>query len=383
MTFSVNKSEFSVPNGLKRQCRLGTKRMSDSDSDVERQLVDREGDIKKKEVEPVNNPESDVPKCLGIPIKYLALVVLTLQNASQMLLMRYAKMPREGQGDYLSTTAVVMQELLKLIACIIIITATEGFSGMIQEIKTKVILNWKDTLLVGVPAGVYMVQNNLLYVAMENLDAAVCQVAYQLKLLTTAMFAVTMLGKKLGCVKWAILVLLTTGVIVVQLPNVFKKDNHGTEDGKDGKNNPVVGLIAVLTACCLSGFAGIYFEKILKGAAKVSLWIRNIQLGFFGFVLGIGAVYIKDGDKVAQDGFFQNYWSVSWIVILLVAFGGLTVAVVVKYADNILKGFATSISIVIGGVVSAMIPSYEFEMDPFFIAGSLIVVVATVLYSKF
>jgi len=330
----------------------------------------------------VNEP---VPQLFGIPIKYMALVLLTVQNASQMLMMRYAKMPREGQGDYLSTTAVVMQELLKLTACILIITVTQGFSGMLNEIYTKVILNWKDTLLVGVPAGVYMVQNNLLYIAMENLDAAVCQVAYQLKLLTTAMFAVTMLGKKLGLAKWGILCLLTTGVIIVQLPNVLNKQNEAakTDAEVDGKNNPVVGLIAVLTACCLSGFAGIYFEKILKGAAKVSLWIRNIQLGFFGFVLGIGAVYFKDGEAVAKDGFFQNYTPVAWTVIFLVAFGGLTVAVVVKYADNILKGFATSISIVIGGVVSACIASFAFQVDIFFVAGSIVVVIATVLYAIF
>lgn len=39
----------------------------------------------------------------------------------------------------------------------------------------------------------------------------------------------------------------------------------------------LAGFIAVLVACCMSGFAGIYFEKILKGSS-VSIWIRNIQL---------------------------------------------------------------------------------------------------------
>lgn len=34
------------------------------------------------------------------------------------------------------------------------------------------------------------------------------------------------------------------------------------------------------------------------------------------------------------------------------ALGGLVVAAVMKYADNILKGFATSVSIVISSVVS-------------------------------
>ena len=41
--------------------------------------------------------------------------------------------------------------------------------------------------------------------------------------------------------------------------------------------NPLVGLGAVIVACLLSGFAGIYFEKILKGS-DVTVWMRNIQL---------------------------------------------------------------------------------------------------------
>lgn len=39
-----------------------------------------------------------------------------------------------------------------------------------------------------------------------------------------------------------------------------------------------VGVMAVLMACISSGFAGVYFEKILK-ETKQSVWVRNIQLG--------------------------------------------------------------------------------------------------------
>ena len=41
-----------------------------------------------------------------------------------------------------------------------------------------------------------------------------------------------------------------------------------------------------------------------------------------------------------------------YFYFILQAFGGLVVAAVVKYADNILKGFATSVSIVVSSLVS-------------------------------
>jgi UDP-sugar transporter A1/2/3 len=47
-----------------------------------------------------------------------------------------------------------------------------------------------------------------------------------------------------------------------------------------------------------------------------------------------------------------SFWV--WATITLVAAGGLLVAVVVKYADNILKGFATSLSILLSAVISYM-----------------------------
>lgn len=190
--------------------------------------------------------------------------------------------------------------------------------------------------------------------------------------------------------------------------------------------NTLSGFLTVLVACILSGLAGVYFEKILKSPtpappqysplaqgdkenastspttpisyldenppdpsepvpdddalpAAAGIWIRNIQMSLFSFILGlVFIVFLKDGKAVIKDGFFQYYTPLTWVVIWLQAGGGLIVALVVKYADNILKGFATSISIILSSLVSVWL--FNFKVTATFVLGSGMVIYASYLY---
>ena len=232
-----------------------------------------------------------------------------------------------------------------------------------------------------VPSFLYTVQNNLLYLALTNLDAATYQILYQLKILTTAMFSATMLGRRFSRTKWASLVVLTCGVAVVQV--------SGSSDGKNAKSsgggeeeenrNRLVGLMAVLCAACTSGFSGVYFERILKGS-DVSLWIRNIQMGIPSMLIALITVYIEDSGEVSRHGFFVGYSPLVLSVITVQAVGGLIVAVVVKYADNVLKVFASSFSILLSCIISAVL--FDFRPNVLFSIGACLVILSTVMYSK-
>ncbi|NP_001089850.2 uncharacterized protein LOC734916 [Xenopus laevis] len=306
-------------------------------------------------------------------LKYLSLAVLVVQNASLILSIRYARtLPGER---FFSTTAVVMAEILKGITCLLLMLLQK--TGNVKELTLflydAIVVQYMDTLKLAVPSLIYTLQNNLQYVAISNLPAATFQVTYQLKILTTALFSVLLLRKSLTRLQWGSLVILFAGVAIVQA-----EQSGGKESVADSGQSYVVGLVAVAISCLSSGFAGVYFERILKGSSA-SVWLRNVQLGIFGTALGLLAMWQQDGAAVAERGFFHGYTPLVWCVIFNQAFGGLLVAVVVKYADNILKGFATSLSIVVS--TAASVHLFGFHVDIPFAVGAGLVIGAVYLYS--
>lgn len=308
-------------------------------------------------------------------LKQLSLVLLTLQNALLILVMRYT---RTRKGDmYFATSAVVLSEGLKVLTSMMILAAQEGtFIKLMCYLRDNIWRQPLDCLKVSVPAFIYTLQNNLLYIALSNLDAATFQVSYQLKILTTALFSVLMLKKKLSPQQWSALVILFVGVALVQFrPEDSKSSKTATTDQR-----PSMGLFAVILSCFMSGFAGVYFEKILKGT-KQSLWLRNVQLGSMSVIIGLITMEIKDGPKIQERGFFFGYDYVVWIVIVFQSLGGLLVAVVVKYADNILKGFATSAAIVLSCIASIYL--FDFKLSFPFTTGAFLVIISVYIYSKF
>ncbi|XP_034490710.1 UDP-N-acetylglucosamine transporter [Drosophila innubila] len=323
-------------------------------------------------------------------LKYISLLTLTLQNAILGLSMRYAR-TRPGE-IFLSSTAVLMAEFAKLITCLVLVFNEEGKDAQrfVRSLHKTIIANPLDTLKVCVPSLVYIVQNNLLYVSASHLDAATYQVTYQLKILTTAMFAVVILRRRLFNTQWGALLLLVLGIVLVQLAQT----DGGGSDGAGSSGDPtaattlptadalptqnrMLGLWAALGACFLSGFAGIYFEKILKGA-EISVWMRNVQLSLLSIPFGLITCFVNDASRIYNMGFFHGYDVFVWYLVLLQAGGGLIVAVVVKYADNILKGFATSLAIIISCIASIYI--FNFNLTLQFSAGAMLVIASIFLY---
>ncbi|KAI9352712.1 nucleotide-sugar transporter-domain-containing protein [Obelidium mucronatum] len=307
----------------------------------------------------------------GIPLKYLSLVTLVVQNSMLVIIMKFSRNNLPGQDMYVKSTAVLASEIVKLCICVFVYTRENTsfhLMTMLNDLFGPESESWKML----VPAVVYVIQNNLQYLAVENLDPATFQVSYQLKILTTAIFSVIMLKKSLSRLKWASLFILTFGVALVQL----QPDSIG-ESGQKSVSESAVGLIAVAIACVLSGIAGVWFEKVLKGS-KTSLWQKNIQLSFFSLFPAIFTVFVMDGPAVMNKGFFYGYNGWTFGAIACQALGGLLVSLVVKYADNILKGFATSLSIILSAVASMVL--FDFELSTSFVVGCGFVLYATHLY---
>ena len=129
--------------------------------------------------------------------------------------------------------------------------------------------------------------------------------------MTTALFSVAILNKLLTRLQWVSLVLLFVGVAVVQLqPSQTSPAINSTEQSL------VVGLSAICTASMMSGFAGVYFEKLLKHTSP-SIFLRNVQLGIIGIVFGLVAMYVNDGSKVCLFLYTTQLCMDSIIIIIM------------------------------------------------------------------
>jgi len=312
-------------------------------------------------------------------MKFISLVTLTFQKALLGLSMRYS---RTRSGDmFFAGTAVLMAEVVKLVTCLFLVyrSPNEGGSDvkkLCAILHKHIIANKLDTMKACVLSLIYLIQNNLLYTSAENLDAATDQITNQLKIITTAIFSVLILKRTLLSTQWLSLIILVIGVVLVQLSG--SEETITVDQGEARTQNRLLGFSAGLTACVLSGLGGVYFEKILKGSSDISVWMRNIQLSLLSIPLGICACFVEHFEGIQKNGFFFGYDLFVIFLILLNALGGLLVAMVVKYADAILKGFATSLAIIITGIVSVFVFGLVISLQ--FVVGAALVLCSISIY---
>lgn len=111
-------------------------------------------------------------------MKVMILIWLTFQNSAHNLLIRYSR-ARNVEEMFFATSAVFNTEIVKVVICLyMVFQETGSFNGLIKQIHTQVVRQPFDTLKVCIPAMIYIVQNNLFYLAASHLDAASFMVCF-------------------------------------------------------------------------------------------------------------------------------------------------------------------------------------------------------------
>ena len=312
--------------------------------------------------------------CCNVGLGALSLVTLVFQNATLVLMTRAASYPVKL---YRTSTLVLNQEILKFIVCIFILAIERRIFSPTSLLRSVyAICTESRVFLLSVPAVCFTLQNFLLFISLEHLDVMTFQILSQSKLLFAALFSISLLRKSISLLQWIALLVLCSGVLLAQYDSIQGKAQKHHKDEANAKY--LLGCVLCVLSGLSSSFAGVYFEKVVKTTAP-SLAIRNIQLGLFGIPLCALYTAATDGLPLPEEEKSLGYFI--WGLVAVHAGGGLLVAAVVKYADNILKGFATACAIIATGLWGAVFQDYHPSAT--FLVGCLLVTVSIIMYQIF
>lgn len=247
--------------------------------------------------------------------------------------------PDGPETEYSKFSSVLLTELGKAIFSFTALAA----GGSLREVRPSA----REALQYAVPELIYCVNNYLVFVILEHVDATTFQLLGQLKIVFTGILFRLVLKRRLSDYQWLAIWQLACGATVSQIPGRQPQETQA----------PFFGVVLSVVSCCLSALAGIYNEKIMKDKAEVSIHWQNLQLYTWGILFCfIGDRFTHHADREAQpQGFFSGYnvWAV--VVVLNNLFMGLSISAILKFVDNIARVYTHTMAMLLTSVLAVVL----------------------------
>ncbi|EFJ08905.1 hypothetical protein SELMODRAFT_428435 [Selaginella moellendorffii] len=296
----------------------------------------------------------------------VVIVALTVLTSSQGILIAWTK--RAGFYKYSVTTANFLVELLKCVISLVALFRVWQNEGVTEDNKLNT--TFDEVKVYPIPAMLYLVKNLLQYYIFIYVDAPSYQVLKNLNIISTGVLYWLFLSRRLSNIQWCAFLLLALGCTTAQLnpssEHVFQTHMEGW-------------TMAIIMAL-LSGFAGVYTEAIMKKRPSRNINVQNFWLYIFGVVFNFGAMVVQDFNAITERGFFHGYTMSTFIMIINHALSGIAVSLVMKFADNIVKVYSTSVAMLFTALLSMGL--FGFRLTLPFCLGTMIVSVAVYLHSQ-
>ena len=168
------------------------------------------------------------------------------------------------------------------------------------------------------------------------LDAATFQILGNLKILATGLAGRWLMGRQMSVGKWCALVLLSLGAGTTQLGRA-----------SDAGGGAAFGYASALACVTLSATVGVFTEKFMKGNSQSIHW-QNLQLYLFGILANLGALHWSRGTlsdpAEATSSPFRGFNIGAVLCVLALSLSGLSVSFLLRFADSIVKTYATALS---------------------------------------
>lgn len=297
--------------------------------------------------------------------KSMVTLALTILTSSQAILIVWSK--RAGKYEYSVTTANFLVETLKCALSLAALAKIWNNEGVTEDNRLSTTL--EEVIVYPIPAVLYLIKNLLQYYIFAYVDAPGYQILKNLNIISTGVLYRIILKKRLSEIQWAAFILLCAGCTTAQLNS---NSDHVLQ-------TPLQGWVMAIVMALLSGFAGVYTEAIIKKRPQRNINVQNFYLYVFGMIFNAVAIVIQDFDEVANKGFFHGYSFITVLMIVNHALSGIAVSMVMKYADNIVKVYSTSVAMCLTAIISVFL--FGFHLSLAFFLGTIVVSVSVYLHS--
>ncbi|KAG9448392.1 hypothetical protein H6P81_014520 [Aristolochia fimbriata] len=277
--------------------------------------------------------------------------LLTLLTSSQGILTTLSQ--SNGRYDYDYATVPFLAEVLKLVVSSFLLWRERKLST-----SPRMTTEWKSVRLYPIPSIIYLIHNNVQFATLTYVDTSTYQIMGNLKIVTTGILFRLFLRRKLSNLQWMAIVLLAVGTTTSQVKGCGELSCDSLFSA------PIQGYMLGILSACLSALAGVYTEFLMK-KNNDSLYWQNVQLYTFGAIFNMARLLLDDFKSGFESGpwwqrLFNGYSITTWMVVLNLGSTGLLVSWLMKYADNIVKVYSTSMAMLLTMVLSV----YLFEFKP-------------------
>ncbi|XP_028056754.1 CMP-sialic acid transporter 1-like isoform X1 [Camellia sinensis] len=287
---------------------------------------------------------------------YVVAAILTILTSSQGILTTLSQSNGGYKYDY--ATVPFLAEVFKLI-----VSSFFLWREFQRPTPPRMTTDWKSVRLYPIPSIIYVIHNNVQFATLTFVDPSTYQIMGNLKIVTTGILFRMFLKRKLSNLQWMAIVLLAVGTTTSQAKGC------GEASCDSLFSSPIQGYMLGILSACLSALAGVYTEFLMK-KNNDSLYWQNVQLYTFGAIFNMARLLLDDFRGGFHRGpwwqrLFNGYSITTWMVVLNLGSTGLLVSWLMKYADNIVKVYSTSMAMLLTMVLSTLLFTFRPTLQLF------------------